>query len=550
MRPDFPQSLKAPDPPAEGADPRWELVQRVSSSSTFEKSHRLRAFVLYVCRCALDNQPEAATEQQIGIHVFGRPPGYNPNDDNIVRSQARLLRLKLEHHFSNEGKDEPVIIEIPKGRYLPVFEPRAAVALSVPQIPAPVPPVEVSRFRGRFVIATAAGLFVLVAVWLGFRFLRLISPIGSLAPLSSSLAGSARNNSSAPNAGREPDRQSFGSQIPLAAVSGEVRIAAGSTGSFLDARGRRWDADRYYDGGVTRPGPSGFFPPAPDPSLFKTIREGVSSDSEAPDSQREFRYDIPVNPGVYELRLYFADPILGSEVQPFEDGQNRRHFSVNLNGRPLLSYFDAIADAIPASVDVRAFKDVTPAADGHIHLAFVGTIQRPFVSALELSPGTPGKLKPIRISAHQFDFAGTDGVRWSGDSFFVGGRKKAYSNTEGGSKLPPLYTDERYGNFSYAIPVPPGSYSVTLHFVESFFDASAEPYICHGAGCRVFDVTCNGVTLLTDFDIFHSAGGAFRTLVRSFHGLKPNGQGKLLLSFSPSVDYAEVRAIEVTDEGK
>ena len=81
-------------------------MRRVASSSTFEKSPRLRAFFLHVCRCALDNKPEAATEQQIGIYVYDRPPGYNPNEDNIVRSQARLLRMKLEHHFANEGKDE------------------------------------------------------------------------------------------------------------------------------------------------------------------------------------------------------------------------------------------------------------------------------------------------------------------------------------------------------------------------------------------------------------------------------------------------------------
>src|SRR5271157_5853626 len=123
-------------------DPRRDLIRRVSSSATFEKPTRLNAFFLYVCECALDQQPEAASEQQIGIHVFGRPPGYNPNEDNIVRSHARLLRLKLEHHFSNEGKDEPVIVEIPKGQYLAVFAARAAVAPPASRVPAPAPPVD------------------------------------------------------------------------------------------------------------------------------------------------------------------------------------------------------------------------------------------------------------------------------------------------------------------------------------------------------------------------------------------------------------------------
>src|SRR5579863_10750932 len=120
--------------PTEAVGPHEELVRRVVSSTTFEKSPRLRAFLSHVCRCALECKPEEATEQQIGIYVYGRSPGYNPNDDNIVRSQARVLRMKLEHHFANEGKDEPVIITIPKGQYVPVFEARPMEA--VPRLTA------------------------------------------------------------------------------------------------------------------------------------------------------------------------------------------------------------------------------------------------------------------------------------------------------------------------------------------------------------------------------------------------------------------------------
>src|SRR5579859_5415927 len=118
----------------EPAELQEDLVHRVASSTTFEKSPRLRAFFLHVCRCALEEKPEEATEQQIGIYVYGRPPGYNPNEDNIVRSQARVLRMKLEHHFANEGKDESVVITMPKGKYLPAFEPRVEERSVVPQI--------------------------------------------------------------------------------------------------------------------------------------------------------------------------------------------------------------------------------------------------------------------------------------------------------------------------------------------------------------------------------------------------------------------------------
>ncbi|MGC9198177.1 MAG: hypothetical protein ACP5E5_04470 [Acidobacteriaceae bacterium] len=77
--------------------------------------------MLYVGQCAIHDTPEEATEQQIGIHVFGRAPGYNYSEDSIVRTNARLLRQKLAEFYASEGADEQMIVEIPKGHYLPIF---------------------------------------------------------------------------------------------------------------------------------------------------------------------------------------------------------------------------------------------------------------------------------------------------------------------------------------------------------------------------------------------------------------------------------------------
>jgi hypothetical protein len=105
-------------------DIRWDLVQRVIESPHLVGSARLRDFLLHVTACAIRETPEDATEQQIGIQVFQRPPGFNSSEDSIVRSQARLLRHKLAAYFNAEGAPEPLVIEIPKGHYLPVFLPR------------------------------------------------------------------------------------------------------------------------------------------------------------------------------------------------------------------------------------------------------------------------------------------------------------------------------------------------------------------------------------------------------------------------------------------
>ena len=528
------------DAPAEAAAEREELVRRLAASSTFERSPRLRAFFLHVCRCALDNRPEGATEQQVGICVYDRPLGYNPNDDNIVRSQARQLRLKLEHHFANEGKDEAIVITIPKGRYLPVFEPRfQKPAMRV------IPQVEPGRFRR--LPKTLVGVAVvlgLAIVWLGFRSLKPISatPHASVAP-----AGSLPRPE--PSTASPPSRSESVASPPLAS---EVRIAAGHTGApYVDVLGRRWEADRYYEGGVPQPGPRHFFPPITDDGPFRNMREAVSADLTAPQAQRQFRYDIPVRSGVYELRLYFADSYRQPDGDQQDDAQNYRHFHIDLNGHPLLLDLDPVADAGSAAVDVRVFRDVYPTSDGKLHLEFLSSWGRPaFVSALELTPGTPGKLNPIRLSAHQSGFVDADGKYWSGDNYFIGGRSTRRKNPETAPKIPVLYAGERHGNFSYAIPVAPGSFTVKLHFLESFFSPLIADAGCGGAGCRVFDVTCNGVLLLQDFDILQAAAGAFRPVVREFHGLHPNGQGKLLISFSPKANYAEIRAIEVIDEAK
>ncbi|HPQ17410.1 MAG TPA: hypothetical protein PLP04_19430, partial [Bryobacteraceae bacterium] len=102
-----------------------ELVARVANSSYFQKSPRLRSFFLYVAECTLENRLEDVREVQIAQHVFHRKADYNPGQDNIVRVEARSLRKRLELFFANEGKDETMIISMPKGSYALTFEPRS-----------------------------------------------------------------------------------------------------------------------------------------------------------------------------------------------------------------------------------------------------------------------------------------------------------------------------------------------------------------------------------------------------------------------------------------
>ena len=124
---------------ATGEDPRWELVERVAASKGFINAPVLRSFLLYVCKQVFDGRGEEIKEQQIGSQVFGRPAGYNPAEDNIVRVRAREVRRRLEIYFKIEGIGEETIISMPKGHYVPVFDPRpddaAARAIAPDQNP-------------------------------------------------------------------------------------------------------------------------------------------------------------------------------------------------------------------------------------------------------------------------------------------------------------------------------------------------------------------------------------------------------------------------------
>jgi hypothetical protein len=124
--------------PLDRTDPRWQLTLRVLRSSLFEKAPRLRSFLQFICEKELTGHRPEINEHAIGVQVFGRPDAYNPGEDSIVRSQARFLRQRLEEYFRSEGLQEPLHITIPKGSYVPVFEP-ALTPLAARPSPAETP---------------------------------------------------------------------------------------------------------------------------------------------------------------------------------------------------------------------------------------------------------------------------------------------------------------------------------------------------------------------------------------------------------------------------
>ena len=131
----------------------WQLACRVAASKGLNRSERLPQFLLYVCQQYLLGRAHEITEQHIGIQIFNRPTDYNPGEDNIVRSYARLLRKRLDIYFENEGSDELMRIIIPRGGYVPVFQSNYAIEEPIHQ-PASVIHPEENPDRSELLVPT------------------------------------------------------------------------------------------------------------------------------------------------------------------------------------------------------------------------------------------------------------------------------------------------------------------------------------------------------------------------------------------------------------
>jgi hypothetical protein len=323
-------------------------------------------------------------------------------------------------------------------------------------------------------------------------------------------------------------------------VGEEVHILAGATRKYVDHAGKLWIPDMFFSGGNGVASSVQHIWRTQDPILYRTSRQG------------EFSYNIPLKPGTYELHLHFAETFYGPENSG-GGGEGSRTMTISANGQPLLRDFDVLADAGGGrTADVKVVEDISPAADGQLHLAFSGKNGSAMVSAIEILPGVHGRLRPVRLVARDVPYYSDDSRWWSPDAYFKGGQLATSQETALGTDDPEFYETERWGHFSYAIPVSPGRYTVTLHFIEHHegpanAESAQSPATTAGNQDHVFNVFCNGKTVLSNLNILDEAGEN-HPLARKIKGLEPNAQGTLLLEFVPVTRYATVSAIEVVQE--
>jgi len=308
-------------------------------------------------------------------------------------------------------------------------------------------------------------------------------------------------------------------------ASGRVlRVMAGNTSaSYTDGGGSKWESDHFCSGGTSFSVMGRAIQGTEDPALFSSGRRGV------------FHCNYPVPPGSYEVHLLFAET---SGLQ-----EARRNVAFSINGG-LLTNLDVVDDAGGDDIaTTKVFTDVAPATDGTIHVDF--TTPDAFVNAVEILPGAPHRMLPVRIVAGHFRYVDSNGNVWMPDRYFFGGRLSSFGGDLSKVTDGHLYEWHRFGHFHYIVPVATGGkYTLKLHFMEHWFGVQNGGV--GGLGSRVFDVSCNGSMLLRGFDIFREAGS--EPLVKTFQHIEPTPQGKIEIYFTPAVNYPSVSAIEVIPE--
>ncbi len=491
-------------------------------SAPFRTSKRCSAFLKHIVEHTIAGQSDALKERSIGVDLFQLPPDFDTGQHTIVRVTANEVRKKLAQHYLAENRsNHPVRIDLPPGSYSAEF--RWETPAAETKVPAR------QRWLIRTAIACAAAVLVIGGAFLLWRW-------NEVTPVS-------RDGRSTPVS---PDARSTPVPGPVSTASpgkGDLRMIAGSTNSYTDRSGRTWGADRFFSGGslpILTFAPERVFRTL-DPDIYRHGRQG------------DFRYDIPLAPGAYELHLHFAETGLADFISAESSGEGQRLFRVFANGKQLLELFDVVADAAGANTaDERVFRDIAPAKDGFLHLSFASQRGAAILNGIEVLPVSPGKVRPIRIRAGwPASWRDSAGQEWRSDSYFSGGNALVRSTNpaRASNPVPPdlaLYASERWGHFSYAVPMAEGRYRVTLKFCEGHYGPGNTGVGGHGS--RVFDVYCNGVALVRNFDIFKEAGGEGRPLSRTFSGIRPTAQGKIVLTFVPVVKMACVNGIEILED--
>jgi hypothetical protein len=478
------------------------------NSGVLGRSGNLTRVLKYVCEEYFQGRADQIKEYTIALEALGRPSYFDPQTDTIVRVTVHSLRKRLIEVYQNEGADHPVRLVIPPGRYAPSFVHKP----SADRIPAgslashPGATHEAARATilssprsspaflvwpiALLLLATAA-----LATWFGFREWKkeqlTHQPVSDVLP----------------------------TPVPQATIHALMRS---SRETYVDHSGNTWSAANYCQGGTNMTVPRQLIEGTEDAPLYFGGVRGIAHCA------------FPVTQGMYELHFYFAE----TSDLPVAT----RLASLSVNAAPEFNV-DVVDDAGGHNIATSTLlTGVAPENDGSIHVDFISEVS--LLNAVEILPAPSTRQLPVRMVSGTNSFIDDTKQMWSSDRYFSGGRHGRPPKVANMNELG-IYQSSRIGRFRYNVPaVPYARYRVRLYFREPWFGKQNGGI--GGPGSRIFDVACNGVLILKNFDIL--AEGNSKPIVKTFENVQASASGRVELYFMPVVNYPVVNAIEVLPE--
>lgn len=144
-------------------------LERILQNKNLRLSEVQRRLLTYLAEKSLAGEADELKEYAIGIDAFGKPPSYDPRQESVVRMHVARLRQKLAEYYRTDGIDDPILVDLPKGGFKMVFEPRPV------RVEAPAPaPVAANQTAGEWLLkkwgfAAALAAALAVAVYFPLR---------------------------------------------------------------------------------------------------------------------------------------------------------------------------------------------------------------------------------------------------------------------------------------------------------------------------------------------------------------------------------------------
>jgi Malectin domain/Fibronectin type III domain len=240
----------------------------------------------------------------------------------------------------------------------------------------------------------------------------------------------------------------------------------------------------------------------------------------------------------YLVRLHFCET--------FFTAAGKRTFNVSINGTQVLTDFDIFATAGGENIaNIQQFTEAANAS-GQFVILFTSEVNNALISGIEVDSTTP---PPPTCTSICINSGGPAVSPFVADEDFTGGTTIDHANTINTSKVTNPAPAAVYQSGRDTTAVGPGttfsytiggftansSHTVRLHFCETFFTA---------AGKRTFNVSINGTQVLTDFDIFATAGGENIANIQQFTETA-NVSGQYVIVFTSEVNNALISGIEI-----